>query len=158
MAVLAPEKTLSHWPCRVAKVVEQNQLLFKKKSEGRNAGSLCTQICVPMESHGSPLTLGTRQVFSATRQVVLLAFINQVLNIVCYPAFISPALKGWIRKHLAHCWAVTLWNMCKSDQELRGSTQKPCRSCPVLTILRPLRNLLASAGNHYSGLFMYCCF
>lgn len=111
-----------------------------------------------MESCGSPLTLGTRQVFSATRQVVLLAFINQVLNIVCYPAFISPALKGWIRKHLAHCWAVTLWNMCKSDQELRGSTQKPCRSCPVLTILRPLRNLLASAGNHYSGLFMYCCF
>lgn len=42
----------------------------------------------------SLLTLGVKQVFPAMRQIVLLAFINEVLSLVSYPAFISPAVIG----------------------------------------------------------------
>lgn len=72
-------------------------------SESKSRGYKCwqpprTQACIP--SAVGLLCVSAypeqRQVFSATRQSVLLAFINQVLSIVSYPTFISPALKGWM--------------------------------------------------------------
>lgn len=69
------------------------------------AAPVYTDLQSPMQSGScaSPVTLGMRQVFPATRQIVLFAFINQVLSVVSYPTFISPTLKGWMRRYLVHC-------------------------------------------------------
>lgn len=74
-------------------------LLLSQKAEGINTGSP-TSAGVHPQCSWAPvrlcLTLNRGSSFLPQDKSVLLAFINQVLSIVSYPTFISPALKGWM--------------------------------------------------------------